>query len=327
MIAVPPLGIAFFFFGTFFWLMLVIYKAWQGIKKPNQKTQVPRANPISREQQIEDAAQQIIDGLGLLQKSEPLYELLSHLVNDKLLSHLESKLKNSDISAKQVIDAVERKLKAAQSQQIDKILQKAEKDLPLKLREDFVKAKVQLARPIRANDFHAGLFIERQEMIEITNISGRIQIYMVGKEGDGCHCFRLKSNPDIIKVRRYSTEYPYDLIHTQRGKHSQHPHFQQVSLDKKTNTEKTTSKTLISWRLFERQWKLDPKWLNTTGEYEDVYFDTETYRQQSAEVNQKVETVRKERQKNAGVSPFVDDVTSEKQWVQELAAKKRRESD
>ena len=127
--------------------------------------------------------------------------------------------------------------------------------------------------PIRVNDFHAGLFIERQEMIEITWISGRKQIYMVGKEGEQCHCFRLQSNNDIIKIKKYSTEYPFDLIHTQGARHSKHSFFKQVSFDKKTNTEKAKRKTLVSWRLFERQWKLNPKSLNTTGEYEDVYYD------------------------------------------------------
>jgi len=127
--------------------------------------------------------------------------------------------------------------------------------------------------PILVNDYHAGLFIERQAMIEITNISERIQIYYVGKEGENCHCFRLKSNNGIVKIRRYSTEYPYDLIDTKGGKQSNDGICQQVSLNKKTNTEKSKTKPLISWRLFERQWKLDPQSLRNTGEYEDVYYD------------------------------------------------------
>lgn len=142
--------------------------------------------------------------------------------------------------------------------------------------------------PIRVNDFHAGLFIERLEMIEFTYISGKKRIYYVGKEGERCHCFRLKSNNDIIKVKRYSTEYPFDLIDTKGSKHSQDVFFQQVSFDKKTSTEKTKTKTLISWKLFERQNKLNPAWLNTTGEYEDVDYDSKTYRRQCDEVERRL---------------------------------------
>ena len=324
---VPPMGIAVLILG--FCLLLVFGKIYGQNEKTEKEKQVPQArqnvvavsgqnrerlqkNPfISQAQQIEDAAQQIIDGLGLLRgstQSRPLGELLSYLVDGKLLSHLESKLKSSGISVEQVIDAVERKVKESQGNRVtvklDKLLaddnfdKKADKVMS-HLQKQHVEAKMQLARPVRVNDLHAGLFIERQEMIEITYISGTTKIYMVGKEGDMCHCFRLKSNPDIIKVRRYSTDYPFELIHTQRAKHNKHPHFQQVSLDKKTNTEKTKSKTLISWRLFERQWKLDPKWHNTTGEFEDVYYDSEIYRKQCDEINRKIENVRKERIQNS----------------------------
>jgi len=103
----------------------------------------------------------------------------------------------------------------------------------------------------QAEDYH--------EWIEFTWISGRKQIFCVGKEGWRCHCWRLNSNPDIIKVRRYSTEYPYDLIDTKGAKQSKHEvfnppvSFKQVSWDKKTNTERTKTKTLISWRLLNKQ--------------------------------------------------------------------------
>ena len=90
-----------------------------------------------------------------------------------------------------------------------------------------------------------------KEMIEITWISGRKKIYMVGKEGNQCYCCRLKSNHDIIKVRKYSTEYPFDLIDTKGARNCTDTFFEQVSLDKKTNTEKTKKKKLISWRLFQ----------------------------------------------------------------------------
>jgi len=160
---------------------------------------------------------------------------------------------------------------------------------------EYVEERLKIARPIRVNDFHAGLYIERQEMIEITWISGRKQIYMVGKEGDKCHCFRLKSNDDIIKIKKYSTEYPFDLIHTQRAKHNKHEYFEQVSLDKKTNTEKTKRKKLVSWRLFERQNKLEPEYLallggipifHSTSEYQDVYDGDEVSLQQSLQLQQ-----------------------------------------
>ena len=109
-------------------------------------------------------------------------------------------------------------------------------------------AEMQKDSASRATDVQTS-----DEMIEITWISGRKQIYMVGKEGWKCHCFRLKSNPNIIRVNRFSAKtpgYPFNLIDTKGAKHSADSFFEQVSLDKKTNIEKTKTKTLISWRLF-----------------------------------------------------------------------------
>ena len=66
---------------------------------------------------------------------------------------------------------------------------------------------------------------------------------------------------------------PFDLIETKGAKHSKDKFCQRVFLNKKINTEKTKIKPLVSWRLFERQWELDPKSLRKTGEFEDVYYD------------------------------------------------------
>ena len=85
--------------------------------------------------------------------------------------------------------------------------------------------------------------------IEFTYNSGRVTFYIVGKEGDRCHCFRLKSTPNIIKVRKYSGEYPYDLVDTCGKRLAKQVTFQQVSWSKKTSTEKITTKSMISWRL------------------------------------------------------------------------------
>ena len=85
--------------------------------------------------------------------------------------------------------------------------------------------------------------------IEFTYNSGRVVFYIVGKEGNRCHCFRLKSTPNIIKVRKYSGEYPYDLVDTCGKRHAKQVTFQQVSWSKKTSMEKITTKSMISWRL------------------------------------------------------------------------------
>jgi hypothetical protein len=201
--------------------MLVIYKAWNGSKKQNQKNQVLTT------QQVHSAAQYSINSF--VQK-----------FND---------------GVDQKIAEMQKEIKEMQSQ-----------------------------------------IVVYHEWIEITWISGRKHIFCVGKEGDGCYCIRLKSNPDIIKVRRYSTEYPYDLIDTQGDEHSQHGFFKQISWDKKTNSEKTRTKTLISWRLFGKE-EFDQKCLEANGNSLNDNF------------------------------MHKDDAESEKQWVQEIAAKKRRESD
>jgi hypothetical protein len=347
---VPPAGIIVFILG--FCLLLVFGKIYGQHKEPKKESLVSQA------QQTEDAAQQIIDGLGLLQKSRPLDELLSYLVGDKLLSYLESKLKSSGISVEQVIDAVERKIKVAKIQEAKPTQLLTEKEvedvaqqicdahgllprlansrppdgkLPpgMKFSEknldrvmDAVERKVMESKALRVtvkldkllndNKFEkrANAVISRiqkeseelktqiqeyHEWIEIINISGKRHIFCVGKEGWGCHCWRLNSNPNIIKVRKYSTDYPFDLIDTQGAMQSQHEFFEQVSFDKKTNTEKPTTTRLAPWRLFDKQ-EFEQKCLEANG-----------------------------RGLNAvGVH---EDVIAEKQWIEEIAAKKRRMED
>ena len=124
---------------------------------------------------------------------------------------------------------------------------------------------------ILVNDYHAGNFIHRQEMIEITTVRGTKKIYYVGKEGELCHCFRLNSDRNIIKVGQC---YPFDLIDTKGSKYSKENNVfcDLISLDKKTGLEKRKIKALISWKLLEGQIRLDPVSLDMKRE-ETIYCD------------------------------------------------------
>lgn len=182
---------------------------------------------------------------------------------------------------------------ATQAQQINAAARKAVDSFEQKFVDAVERKITEMQKEIDARKAQTD---EYHEWIEFTYISGKKQIFCVGKEGWQCRCVRLNSNPDIIKVRRYSTEYPFDLIDTQGAMQSQHEFFEQVSLDKKTNTEKTTTKKLISWRLFGKQ-EFEQKCLEANGKSLNV----------------------------TGV--FDDDAISEKQWIEEIAAKKRQSAD
>jgi len=82
------------------------------------------------------------------------------------------------------------------------------------------------------------------------------------------------------------------LIDTKGAQHSQHEFFEQVSLDKKTNTEKTTTKKLVSWRLFGKQ-EFDQRCLEANGRSLN---DPRVYE---------------------------DEAVAEKRWIEEIAAKRR----
>jgi hypothetical protein len=250
MIAVPPLGIAVLLLGSAFCLILSLYKT----RKPNKETE---------QEKLRHQAKQVIVAYDISLKAAGCRPPDSNLCLDeklsgKTLGQQIDIIEKEYVKAKAQMDAVARKATESKSHRATVKL-----DTSFEFDDWEKRATAFISQIQKEGEILKSQIVEYDEWIEITGISGKKRVYCVGKpninERQQCHCFRLYSNPDIIKVGRYSTEYPYDLIDTKGAQKSQHEFFEQVSFDKKTNTEKSKTKTLISWRLFGRK------------EFEEVY--------------------------------------------------------